>query len=69
MPICYASARQKAMRGQVGGRGPTNSLVMPGLVPGIHIFILKSEGVDGRDKPGHDEKINLQRYAFTTPIS
>ncbi|MDO8878676.1 MAG: hypothetical protein Q8M24_26515 [Pseudolabrys sp.] len=31
--------------------------VMPGLVPGIHV--LASEGnkdVDGRDKPGHDEK-------------
>jgi hypothetical protein len=30
---------------------------MPGLVPGIHV--LKRGGgkdVDGRDKPGHDEK-------------
>jgi hypothetical protein len=30
---------------------------MPGLVPGIHIFILhnvKKQDVDGRDKPGHD---------------
>jgi hypothetical protein len=26
---------------------------MPGLVPGIHVFIL-SQDVDGRDKPGHD---------------
>jgi hypothetical protein len=26
---------------------------MPGLVPGIHV--LRAEGVDGRDKPGHDE--------------
>jgi len=26
---------------------------MPGLVPGIHVFL--STGVDGRDKPGHDE--------------
>ena len=26
---------------------------MPGLVPGIHVFL--SKGVDGRDKPGHDE--------------
>jgi hypothetical protein len=26
---------------------------MPGLVPGIHVF-LQGEGVDGRDKPGHD---------------
>jgi hypothetical protein len=31
-------------------------LVMPGLVPGIHVFLsLRSkEDVDGRDKPGHD---------------
>jgi hypothetical protein len=28
--------------------------VMPGLVPGIHIFPFCNEGVDGRDKPGHD---------------
>jgi hypothetical protein len=26
---------------------------MPGLVPGIHVF-QRVEGVDGRDKPGHD---------------
>jgi len=28
--------------------------VMPGLVPGIHVFLAFQEGVDGRDKPGHD---------------
>jgi hypothetical protein len=28
---------------------------MPGLVPGIHVFGYDQEGVDGRDKPGHDE--------------
>jgi hypothetical protein len=28
---------------------------MPGLVPGIHASLDKKEGVDGRDKPGHDE--------------
>jgi hypothetical protein len=28
---------------------------MPGLVPGIHVFIWGAiKGVDGRDKPGHD---------------
>src|SRR5579872_7280913 len=27
---------------------------MPGLVPGIHV--LRSQDVDGRDKPGHDAK-------------
>jgi hypothetical protein len=30
--------------------------VMPGLVPGIHVFFVdKKQDVDGRDKPGHDE--------------
>jgi hypothetical protein len=28
---------------------------MPGLVPGIHVFKCAQRGVDGRDKPGHDE--------------
>jgi len=27
--------------------------VMPGLVPGIHVFATRQD-VDGRDKPGHD---------------
>jgi hypothetical protein len=31
------------------------SLVMPGLDPGIHVFLFVREDVDGRDKPGHDE--------------
>jgi len=30
---------------------------MPGLVPGIHVLgAYAKEDVDGRDKPGHDEK-------------
>jgi hypothetical protein len=35
----------------------TAEFVMPGLVPGIHVFGYKPEkdDVDGRDKPGHDE--------------
>jgi 4-oxalocrotonate tautomerase len=28
---------------------------MPGLVPGIHV-LFDREDVDGRDRPGHDEK-------------
>src|ERR1043166_8919830 len=28
--------------------------VMPGLVPGIHVFKFGKQDVDGRDKPGHD---------------
>ena len=31
--------------------------VMPGLVPGIHAFFISfKQDVDGRDKPGHDDK-------------
>jgi hypothetical protein len=28
---------------------------MPGLVPGIRVLLFLGQGVDGRDKPGHDE--------------
>jgi hypothetical protein len=29
---------------------------MPGLVPGIHVFLsVSKKDVDGRVKPGHDE--------------
>ena len=33
-----------------------STLVMPGLVPGIHDSSIRvaKEGVDGRDRPGHD---------------
>ena len=33
------------------------STVMPGFMPGIHVFARckTAEDVDGRDKPGHDE--------------
>jgi len=31
--------------------------VMPALVAGIHVFLAElQQGVDGRDKPGHDSK-------------
>jgi hypothetical protein len=31
------------------------STVIPGLVPGIHVFATSwFQDVDGRDKPGHD---------------
>jgi hypothetical protein len=31
------------------------SIVMAGLVLAIHVFAAFKEGVDARDKPGHDE--------------
>jgi len=34
--------------------GAAQKLVMPGLVPGIHVLCVAWQGVDGRDKPGHD---------------
>jgi hypothetical protein len=34
------------------------SVVMPGLVPGIHVFLwVRKKDVDGRDKPGHDGSV------------
>ena len=39
-------------------RGPIN-VVMPGLVPGIHVLLSsKGKDVDGRDKLGHDTEQN-----------
>jgi len=32
---------------------------MPGLVPGIHVFLSYGLDVDGRDEPGHDEPEGL----------
>jgi len=33
---------------------------MPGLVPGIHVFFLVSQDVDGRDEPGHDDVASFE---------
>jgi hypothetical protein len=39
------------------------TLVMPGLVPGIHVLAHPSKkDVDGRDKPGHDETNPFQGF-------
>ena len=33
---------------------------MPGLVPGIHVLQpSRPKDVDGRDKPGHDERLRI----------
>ena len=40
------------------GGATSISVVMPGFMPGIHVFpfwIAPLQDVDGRDKPGHDE--------------
>jgi hypothetical protein len=37
--------------------------VLAGLVPGIHVLAaLKAKDVDGRDKPGHDEKAGFPLF-------
>ncbi len=44
--------------------GCTHLAVMPGLVPGIHVFLSDVEqDVDGRDKPGHDVERAARPYA------
>jgi hypothetical protein len=45
-------------------------LVMPGLVPGIHVLETAAvKGVDGWDKPGHDAAIvgALDSIAISVP--
>jgi len=37
---------------------------MPGLVPGIHVFVSAKKDVDGRDKPRHDERKSLALTQF-----
>ena len=44
----------------MGSIAPHIYAVMPGLVPGIHVFLVEIQDVDGRDKPGHDE---IERFA------
>jgi hypothetical protein len=43
---------------------------MPGLVPGIHVFLpqRQKQDVDGRDEPGHDDAGD-NRFLFTQPLS
>jgi hypothetical protein len=45
------SLTQKA----ANGTGFKAKLVMPGLVPGIHVFHFIKKDVDGRDEARHDE--------------
>jgi hypothetical protein len=43
---------------------------MPGLVPGIHGLLYElDKDVDGRDKPGHDEKARDMRHAIRRMVS
>ncbi len=42
------------------------AVVMPGLVPGIHVLKMRVDfkDVDGRDRPGHDEADILAAIAY-----
>jgi hypothetical protein len=46
------------------GPPPDPNTVMPGLVPGIHAFFC-GQGVDGRDKPGHDDREKPRNAALS----
>src|SRR5882762_134555 len=42
---------------------------MPGLVPGIHVFLLDGQqDVDGRDKPGHDDGDDVMRSGIVAAL-
>nr|QDP22841.1 hypothetical protein FNV92_12035 [Bradyrhizobium cosmicum] len=45
----------------------TIPVVMPGLVPGIHVLSCKSKRVDGRDKPGHDGVLKRSSWQNLRP--
>ncbi len=51
------------------GAVTNTDLVMPGLVPGIHVFVSAGakQDVDGRDKPGHDSVVS--RAGHSTVIA
>jgi hypothetical protein len=40
---------------------------MPGLVPGIHVFLpqRQKQDVDGRDEPGHDDAGDNRFYLLS----
>ena len=42
---------------------------MAGLVPAIHVFGGEIEGVDARDKPGHDEWSYFAPLCFACRLS
>jgi hypothetical protein len=48
-------ATQHSFPAEALAKAGSYSAVMPGLVPGIHVFLrLAREDADGRDEPGHD---------------
>jgi hypothetical protein len=43
--------------------GARQNVVMSGLVPGIHVLRAASKDVDGRDRPGHDDRLRAPFHA------
>src|SRR6266404_4260498 len=54
--------------GNVFRHGRNSEVVMPGLVPGIHVFTAypRKKDVHDRDKPGHDRANPQNRNYFET---
>jgi hypothetical protein len=42
---------------------------MPRLVPGNHVLCIELQGVDGRDKPGHDGEDSPPHAAISSAQS
>jgi hypothetical protein len=51
------------------GSARNRKLVMPGPVPGIHVLAsLSKKDVDGRDRPGHDERRSQKKARLRGPF-
>jgi hypothetical protein len=47
-----------------------SAFVMPGFLPGIHVFHRRSKvkDVDGRDKPSHDARMKRYNSTWEWPV-
>ena len=62
---CGRGAKQNRRALRSNTNGAELWLVMPGLVPGIHVLkAQQNKDVDGRDKPGHDDVHRSQLNAI-----
>src|SRR5262245_42555059 len=61
----FAASGLLSVNDMSGSLGSFFHHVMPGLVPGIHVFRTRYlKDVDGRDKPGQDEFRRIARFAY-----
>src|SRR5437870_10243184 len=49
-------------------RSPNVPLVMPGLVPGIHVLATPKKDVDGRDKDRKSTRLNSSHVAISYAV-